>query len=130
MGVVKAKEIQQSDILRLEAELNNLWGELNTCNIPHSARMDMESKLSGCEEQLRAVLGGGASFKDLETNLKTCDLTLAFAAIQQAENELPKTEHTSGCFQGLENIRHELTEGLITPVKARHEVKSIMRHHS
>lgn len=130
MGVVKAKEIQQSDILRLEAEMNNLWGELNTCNIPHSTRMDMESKLSGCEEQFKAVLGGGASFRDLETNLGTCDQALAFAAIQQAENELPKSEHTSSCFLALENIRHELTEGHITPVKARHEVKGIMRHHT
>ena len=65
MAGVKVKTTQQSDILHLESEMNNLWGELNTCNIPHSTRMDMESKLSGCEEQFKAVLGGGASFRDL-----------------------------------------------------------------
>ena len=128
--MVKAKEIQQADILRLEAEMNNLWGELNTCNIPHSMRMDMEGKLAGCEEQFKVVLGGGASYRDLETNLETCNQALAFATIQQAENELPKTEHTMSRFQALENIRHELMSGHITPVKARHEVKGIMRHHS
>ncbi len=128
--MVKAKEIQHSDILHLEAEMNNLWGELNTCNIPHSTRMDMEGKLAGCEEQFKAVLSGGTSYRDLETNLETCNQALAFATIQQAENELPKTEHTMSCFQALENIRHELSAGHITPVKARHEVKVIMRHHS
>ncbi len=129
MGTVKAKEIQQSDILRLEAEMNNLWGELNTSNIPHSLRMELEEKLSGCEEQFKAVLGGQASFKELEKKLNTSDMTLAMAAIQQAENEIPKTEHTSSCFQALENIRHELSEGHLTPSRARHEVKDIMRHH-
>lgn len=128
--MAKAKEIQHSEILRLEAEMNNLWGELNTCNIPHSTRMDMESKLTGCEEQFKVVLGGGASLRELETNLEICNQALAFATIQQAENELPKSERSMGCFQALENVRHELTAGHITPVRARHEVKGIMRHHS
>ena len=128
--MVKAKEIQQDDILRLEAEMNNLWGELNTCNIPHSMRIDMEGKLAGCEEQFKVVLGGGASLRDLETNLETCNQALAFATIQQAENELPKTERALCCFQALENIRHELNSGHITPGRARHEVKGITRHHS
>jgi|GEM_PF-2017143 diphthamide synthase subunit DPH2 len=128
MGFVKSNQIHQSDILRLEAELNNLWGELNTCNIPHAMRLDMESKLAGCEEQFKAVLGGTASFSDLQTNLETCDKALAFAAIQQAEHELSKTELESSRFLALENIRKELSEGNITSVKARHEIKSVMRN--
>lgn len=130
MGSVRAKEIPQADILRLEAEINNLWGELNTSNIPHSTRMELEEKLSGCEEHFKSVLGGRASYKELETNLHECDMTLAAAAIQQAENEIPKSEHTASAFQALENIRKELKDKKLTPVRARHEVKEIMRHHS
>ncbi len=130
MGIVKAKEIQRSDILRLEAEMNNLWGELNTCNIPHPTRMEMEKQLSNCEEQFKSVLSGQASIKDLETHLHQCDETLAFATIQQAENELPKIEKSSSSFLALEGLRRELKEGHLTPVRARHEVKSIMRHHT
>ena len=129
MGMIRANTIKQSDIHRLEGEMNNLWGELNTSNIPHSKRMEIELTLSTCEEHFRAVLGGQASFKELETDLHTCDVNLAIAAIQQAENELPKSEHTSSCYLALEHIRHELKERHLTPLKARHEVKDIMRHH-
>lgn len=130
MGTVKATEIQQSDILRLEAEINNLWGELNTCNIPHQTRKELEGTLSGCEEEFKAVLGGQASFKELERNLHNVDMTLAMSTIQQAENEIPKADRTASCFQALENIRRELKDGHLTPVRARHEVKDIMRHHN
>lgn len=130
MGTVKAKEFQQSDILRLEAEINNLWGELNTSNIPHGKRMELEKTLSGCEEEFKAVLGGQASFKELENHLYDVDVKLAQMAIQQAENEIPKAEHTSSAFQALENVRKELGSGNLTPVRARHEVKEITRHHS
>ncbi len=129
MGTAKGNVIQQSDIIHLEHEMNNLWGELNTSNIPHSVRKELEEKLSGCEDQFKSVLEGQASFQDLEKKLKICDHTLAMAAIQQAENELPKASHTAGCFQSLENIRKELNAGTISPIKARHEVKDIMRHH-
>jgi hypothetical protein len=129
MGSIKAKTIQQSDILRLEAEMNNLWGELNTCNIPHATRMDMEGALTHCEEGLKAVLSGEMHVQKLQEELKTCDQKLALSAIQQAENEVPKSEHTASCFLALENIRKELTGGRLTPVKARHEVKNVMRHH-
>ena len=129
MGTVKAREIQHSDILRLEAEMNNLWGELNTANVPHATRMEIEQTLTSCEENFKAVLGGQASVKDLETNLHTCDMALAVAAIDQAKNEIPKGEHTSSSFLALENIRHELNEGNLTPIRARHEVKDVMRHH-
>src|SRR5262245_4633836 len=125
MVTVKATKIQQSDILRLEAEMNNLWGELNTANIPHATRMEIEQKLTSCEENFKAVLGGQAHIRDLETDLHACDEALALAAITQAKNEIPKAEHTSSCFLALENIRHELTEGHLTPIRARHEVKDI-----
>jgi hypothetical protein len=130
MGAVKARQIQQSDILRLEAEMNNLWGELNTSNIPHNKRMELEEKLNDCEDNFKAVLGGQAPFGELEANLHKCDMELALAAITQAENEIPKTEHTSSAFLALENIRHELNEKRLTPVHARHEIKEVMRHHS
>lgn len=129
MGAVKANEIQQSDILRIEAEMNNLWGELNTSNIPHATRMEMEERLNHCEESFKSVLGGQASVKELETNLNNCDKALALATINQAENELPKSERTASCFLALEKIRRDLSEGHLTPVRARHEVKDIMRHH-
>lgn len=127
---IKAKEIQQTDILRLEAEINNLWGELNTATIPHSTRMELEQKLNDCEEQFKLVLGGQASIVQLEKTLHECDVELAIAAITQAENEIPKTEHTSSSFRALENIRFELNEGLLTPVRARHDVKDIVRRHT
>ena len=127
MGMIKTTEFPQADILRLESELNNLWGELNTSNIPHVLRMELEETLSSCEEHFKAALSGQASFKELETNLHKCDLSLAKAAIQQAENELPKSEHDAGSFLALENIRKELDTGDLTPIRARHEVKRIMR---
>jgi hypothetical protein len=128
MGAVKAQEIQQSDILRLEAEMNNLWGELNTSNIPHAKRMALEQQLSDCEEKFKTVLGGQSSVRDLENQLHACDKELAVAAIQQAQNEVPKIEHESRNFLALENIKRELNEGHLTAAKARHEVKAVMRH--
>jgi ribosome-associated translation inhibitor RaiA len=127
MAVVK---VQQSDILRLEAEINNLWGELNTCNIPNAVREEMEEKLAQCEEQFKQVLGGQASFKELETQLNRCDVKLALAVVKQAESEIPKSEHTASSYLALENILRELNEGHLTAVRARHEVKTVMRHHS
>lgn len=129
MGAVKAKDVKQSDILRLESEMNNLWGELNTSNIPHSLRMELEKKLSDCEEQFKAVLEGQASTKQLEETLTSCDINLAEAVIQQAKNEIPKADHASSNYQALENIKRELKEKHLSPTKARHEVKDIMRHH-
>lgn len=130
MGTVKSTEIQQSDILRLEAEINNLWGELNTSNVPHQTRMELEGTLSGCEEEFKAVLGGQASVTKLEKDLDNVDMALALSTIQQAENEIPKADRTASAYQALENIRRELKEGNLTPVRARHEVKDIMRHHN
>jgi len=129
MCAIKAHEIQQSDILRLEAEINNLWGELNTANIPNAVRMDLEQELTVCEEQFRTVLGGQSPIQDLETHLNECDKTLAFAAVQQAQNEIPKADHESSSYLALENIKNELKAGHLTPVKARHEVKAVMRRH-
>lgn len=120
--------MEQKDVLRCEAEINNLWGELNTANIPHATRIDLEKKLSGCEEQFKAVLSGNSPFKELDKKLTEIDHTLAISVIEQAKHELPKGEHLGSTFQALENILHEVNEKKITPVKARHEVKAIMRH--
>ena len=130
MVLVKVREIQRSEILRCEAVINNLWGELNTANIPHSVRMEMELKLSNCEERFNDVLGGQASLKELDTRLSEVDNALAISSIKQAENEISKTEHTGSAFQALENVSRQLSEGRLTPARARHEVKEIMRHHS
>lgn len=126
MGTVKAK----TDILRIESEINNLWRELNTSNIPNAIRVELEGKLTACEKQFKAVLGGQGSFAELETSAHAIDKALAEAAIKQAENEIPKAAHTEAAFQGLENVRKELKDGTLTPNKARHEVKDIMRRHS
>ncbi len=128
MGVIKTTEFQQADILRLEAELNNLWGELNTSNIPHAIRTECEETLGECEENFKAALSGQASFNELESKLNQCDLKLAQAAVKQAENEISKSEHGSSHFQALENVRKGLEAQEITPIRARHEVKQIMRH--
>ncbi len=127
--MLKTQEILHADIVRLESEINNLWGELNTVNIPQAVRLELEKQLQGCEENFKAVLAGQAPIRDLETNLINCDKALAFAVIQQAENEIPKIEKTSSVYLALQNIRHELNEGKIKPVRARHEVKDIVRHH-
>ncbi|MFZ0565367.1 MAG: hypothetical protein WAM28_04205 [Chlamydiales bacterium] len=130
MVLVKAKEMQKPEILSCEAMINNLWGELNTANIPHSIRMELELKLSNCEQRFNDVLAGQASLAELNEKLEEVDKKLAISAIKQAENEISKAEHTKSAFQGLENVHRELEEGKITPAKARHEVKDIMRHHS
>lgn len=126
--MVAINEIQQKEILRIESEMNNLWGELNTSTIPPSVRKEIEQKLESCEENFKKVLGGQASINDLTVNLHQCDLMLALAAITQAENEIPKAEHTSSAYLALQTIKRELNEGHLKPIKARHEVKEIMRH--
>ena len=130
MLLVETKEIQKSDILHCEATINNLWKELNTANIPYSMRMEVEQMLSRCEEQFHDALGGQASFSQVTENLTHVDKTLAISSIQQAENEISKAAHNGAAFQGLENVSKELNEGNLTPGKARHEVKEIMRHHT
>lgn len=130
MVLVKAREIPKSEILGCEAMINNLWGELNTANVPHSVRMELELKLSNCEERFNDVLGGQASFTELDNKLAEVDRALAISSIKQAENEIPKAEHTKSAFQALENVYRQLEEGQLTPGRARHEVKEIMRHHS
>lgn len=130
MATVRTGEIKQSDILRLEAEMNNLWGELNTSNIPHAVRVALEQALGGCEEQFKAVLGGQASYTALESKLHEIDMTLASATLEHAEYTVPKSAHSGSAFQALENVRKELKAGSITPLRARHEVKEIMRPHA
>jgi ribosome-associated translation inhibitor RaiA len=129
MGFVKSNIISQAAILRLESEMNNLWGELNTCNLSNAARIEMERKLSSCEEHFKAMLGGQVPVTELENELHKCDLFLVQAVLQQAENEIPKVEKNSSAFLALENIRQKLNEGNLSPVRARHEVKEIIRHH-
>ncbi len=128
MGTMKIQAVHHAEVLRLESEINNLWGELNTANVPHTVRMDLEGVLSGCEEEFKAVLGGQSDAASLEKHLHGVDLALAESMIQQAQNEISKSEHAGSAFQALENIRRELESGKLTPIRARHEVKGIMRH--
>ncbi|NGX62131.1 MAG: hypothetical protein K940chlam9_01625 [Chlamydiae bacterium] len=128
---VKAKEVQQSDILRIEAEINNLWGELNTSNVPNRVRTNLEARLSESEDIFKKVLNGQSPIADLENGLQEIDMELAQSVVQQAENEISKAEHTGSAYLALQEISRELKEGRLTPIRARHEVKGIMRpHHS
>lgn len=127
MGAYKSGSVKQGTVLHLENEINNLWGELNTANISHILRMELEDKLSGLEEQFKAVMNGHASQKELEEQLQIVDYTLAVASIKQAEEELPKAGHHGKAYQALENVKKELESKKITPSYARHEVKEIMR---
>jgi hypothetical protein len=76
------------------------------------------------------VIRGESSFQTLETSLRQCDLKLAQGAVKQAENELPKGDPGTSSHLALENVRKQLEAGEITPIRARHEVKQVMRHHS
>jgi len=129
MGAFKPGTLHHADILHLEGEINNLWGELNTSNIPHSLRMELEDKLAGLEEQFKAVMSGHASQNELEEQLQVVDYTLAVGALKQAEAEIPKADHRARAFQALENVKRELENKKITPLAARHEIKEIMRNH-
>lgn len=129
MGIIKSKEHQKSELIHIESELSNLWGELNTANIPHAIRMDLEAALAGGEEELKAVLAGRASIDKLKNSLDEIDKKLAMASIQQAETEIPKAEHTRSAFLALQNIRDQFMQGKIKASRARHEVKEIMRPH-
>lgn len=128
MKNAKTKEIEQADILRIESEINNLWGDLNTSNISRDKFIKLERELSGCEEKFKSALSGRDSIKDLESMLHNIDLALAQEVITHAENEIPKSERKLSDFQALENIKKELANGNLTPVRARHEVKEITRH--
>jgi hypothetical protein len=125
---VKAKEIRHSEILHLEAEMNSLWSELNTSNIPHVIRLELEQQLKSCEEKFKAVLGGEVPLADLKKSLADCDRELAIASVTQAKGEIPKSEHTSGPFLALENVHRDLEEGRLSPAQARHELKNVVRH--
>lgn len=129
MGAFKPEAIQHADVLHLESEINNLWGELNTANISHTVRMELEDKLGGLEEHFKAVMSGHASHKELEEQMRIVDYTLAVGVIKQAEQEIPKIDRRARTFQALENVKKELESKKITPLAARHEVKEIMRHH-
>jgi hypothetical protein len=125
MGAFKPGLVQHADIVHLEKEINNLWGELNTSNISHSLRMELENKMAGLEEQFKAVMSGHASSEGLEEQLRVLDYTLAIGAVKQAEQEVSKIEHKS--YHALENVRKGLENKEISPLRARHEVKEIMR---
>ena len=120
---------KKEEITHLEAEINNLWGELNTVNIPHTVRIALEHQMQEVEDEFKHILSGKGSASKLQKKLDKIDRELAHAAIKQAENEISKREHESAQFQGLENVLHQFNEKGISPNKARHEVKKIMRKH-
>ncbi len=124
-----ATKAQKSELVRLEAEINNMWGELNTSNMSNQNRQQIKEQIEAVEQQFNAVVAGQSSSSQLKESLQQINQALAFAAIEQAENEVPRAEHLASIFQGLENVRHELISGNITPNQARHEVKQITRPH-
>lgn len=123
-------KVKQEQVTRLEGEINNLWGELNTVNIPHNTRILMEKQMQEVEVEFKAVLQGKGSAAKLEKKLAKLDFDLAHAAVLQAENEISKTQHEKAPFQGLENVKHGLKDKSLTPLEARHEVKKITRKYS
>jgi len=129
MGEFKPKQLEKSELLHLESEMNSLWGELNTATIAHNKRLELESKLAGCEEQFKAVMSGQAPLDQLNIDLSSVDYDLALAAIEQAEQEIPKAEHTESAFLALEELKKELQTKVTKPLKVRHEVKAIIRRH-
>lgn len=118
---------KKAEVTHLEREINNLWSELNTVNIPHAVRVSLEHQMQEIEDEFKHVLSGKSSASKLQKKVDKVDRELAHAAIKQAENEISKAEHDSAQFQGLENVLHQFNEKGITPNKARHEVKKIMR---
>lgn len=127
MGSIKSKK--PSDVLHCEARINNVREELHTSNVPHHLRLELESKLAGCEEQFKSVLDGKKSPQDLDSELTKIEKELALDAINQAENEISRKDHTGSAFLALEDLKKELDAGTMTPSKILHEVKDIMRHH-
>ena len=122
-------KVKKETVTRLEREINNLWSELNTVNIPHNVRIMLEHQMQEVEDEFKHVLAGKTSSSKLQKKLEKIDRELADAAIKQAENEISKAEHESAQFQGLENICRSLKEKGISPNQARHEVKRIIRKH-
>jgi len=122
-------KVKKEAITHLESQINHLWGELNTANIPHNVRLLLEHEMQEVEDEFKHVVTGKNSSSKLQKKLEKIDVQLATAAITQAENEISKTEHDSAQFQGLENVQRTLKEKEITPNQARHEVKKITRRH-
>ena len=127
MGAIKPLGLDHADILRLEAELNNLWGELNTAGISNHLRTQLESKLSGAEEQFKAVMNGHAPIEEFQKEMDTINHTLSIGMIEHAQQGISKSDHGGSFFQALENVKKELNVKKISPLQARHEVKTIIR---
>ena len=51
-------KVKQETITRLEREINNLWGELNTVNIPHNVRITLEHQMQEIEDEFKQVVDG------------------------------------------------------------------------
>lgn len=119
--------IQQADLIAIEKQLNHLWGELNTVNLSNKNRTHMENRLAAVEIDFKKVMQKGNYDQDFVSELDSIDLALATAAIAQAEQEISKSAHTQSNFQALENVKKELASNKITPSKARHELKEIVR---
>ncbi len=122
------KTVKKPDILHLEKEINNLWGELNTCTISHIQRQELDGQLAGCEEHFKAILMGKGAIEELAEKLKEVDYRLAVAALHQAEMEMPKNEHQSTAYFALQNIRRQLEGREVSCGHIRHEIKQVMRH--
>lgn len=118
---------KQQEITHLEGEINNLWRELSTANVPHNVRIALEHQMQEVEDEFKHVVAGKHSASKLQKRLSKIDRELANAAIKQAENEISKAQHEGAQFQGLENVQRSLNEKGITPNQARHEVKKITR---
>lgn len=125
----KSTQLQGTDLHTLEKKLNHLWGELNTVNLSNKSRTMLENRLAAVEIDFKKIMQRGEVATTFSEELDSLDLDLALAALEQAEQEISKSAHTQSTFQALENIKRELKEKRLTPSKARHELKEIVRRH-
>lgn len=123
---VKPKN-EKEGVQKFELAIHNLVGELESSNVSNEHRQELKRKISACKEQFKGLLAGKGSAEKLEKALHETDLLLAQACILQAQHEIPKQDFEKANYQALENVTHELKAGHISPIKARHEVKTIMR---
>lgn len=116
----------------LEAGLQQLQGELNTSNIPYGRRTELGAALKECLTAFRQAASekSDQSLSQLTKQAEFIDSALALEAVKQAETEIPRAEHTRAAFLALEKVRSDLQNHLLSPTRARHEVKEIMRKHS
>lgn len=121
-------QILETDLIAIEKKLNHLWGELNTINLSNKNRMNIENQLATIEIDFKKMMDKNTIDQNFTNELDQIDLLLAYAALTQAEQEISKSASRQNTFHTLENVKKELDMHKISPSKARHAIKEIVRH--